>query len=432
MEKKAVFKNASWIVGCKIVQSVVGLFVGMQTARYLGPDNYGLINYAAAVTAFFVPVMQLGFRSTLVREIVESPCDEGEILGTALTLNMISAFACIIGIAAFAAIANAGETDTLIVCVLYSTSLIFQALEMIQYWFQAKLLSQYTAIVSVIAYIAVSAYKIFLLVTQKNIYWFAISQVLDYALIAFSLIIIYTHKYRSRLTFSWRRGKAMFHISKYYIVSSLMVTIFGHTDSIMLKLMLNETATGYYSVAVSCATLTSFVFGAIIDSMRPAILEDKKKTQSGFQKSMKQLISAIFWIAMIQSIFIVLVSNKLVVFLYGNDYQNAASALRIVTWYSAFSYLGSVRSIWILAEERHHVLWIVNAVGALGNVLLNGILIPIWGIEGAAIASVLTQLFTNVGINWIIPAYRPYNKLLVQGVNPKYAVSLVRTILGKE
>ena len=431
MTNRAVFKNASWIVGCKIVQSILGLVVGMQTARYLGPSNYGLISYAASITAFFVPFMQLGLRSTLVQEFISKPGKEGQTLGTALVMNLISALACIVGIAAFTAVANRGETDTIIVCTLYATNLIFQALEMVQYWFQAKLLSKYTAIISVASYTAASLYKIFLLVTRKSIYWFAISQVIDYAIIAVGLIYIYIRKNNQKMTFSRQRGREMFRFSKYYIVSSLMVTIFAHTDSIMLKLMLGDEATGFYNAAVTCATCTSFVFSALIDSMRPAILESGKNSTEDFERDMKQLVSVIVWLSLAQSVMFTLLARWIVRVLYGENYMASAEALRVVIWYSSFSYLGAVRNVWILAQEKHEYLWIINLSGALGNVALNAVLIPLMGISGAALASVVTQFFTNVAMGWFIPALRPYNRLLMGGLNPGYTLELVRVFLKK-
>lgn len=431
MTNRAVLKNASWIVGCKIVQSILGLVVGMQTARYLGPSNYGLISYAASVTAFFVPIMQLGMRSTLVQEFIRKPEQEGKTLGTALVMNLISALACIVGITAFTAVANRGETDTIIVCTLYATNLIFQALEMVQYWFQAKLLSKYTAVISVVSYTAASLYKIYLLITQKSVYWFAISQVIDYAIIAAGLISIYIRKDNQKLTFSIERGRDMFRFSKYYIVSSLMVTIFGHTDSIMLKLMLGEEATGFYTAAVTCAGFTSFVFGALIDSMRPAILESKKRSQAEFERDMKRLVSVIVCLSLAQSIVFTLMAGFIVTVLYGSTYLPSAEALRVVIWYSTFSYLGAVRNVWILAEGKHRYLWIINLSGALGNVTLNAVLIPVMGVSGAALASVVTQFFTNVVMGWIIPPLRPYNRLLLGGLNPRYTMELVRVFLKK-
>ena len=166
-----VVKNASWIVACRIVQSLLGLIIGSLSARYLGPSNYGLINYAAALTSFVMPIMQLGLNATLVYEIVNAKDDEGEILGTVLGLNVVSGLLCIGGITIFSLMVDKGGTETIVVCILYSILLIFQALEMIQYWFQAKLKSKYTSIIMLVAYALTSIYKIFLLVTQKNIYY---------------------------------------------------------------------------------------------------------------------------------------------------------------------------------------------------------------------------------------------------------------------
>ena len=70
---KKVVKNASWIIVCRIVQSLIALVIGMISARYLGPSNYGLLNYASSVVAFVVPLAQLGFRNVLVEEIVSHP-----------------------------------------------------------------------------------------------------------------------------------------------------------------------------------------------------------------------------------------------------------------------------------------------------------------------------------------------------------------------
>ena len=94
--KNKVIKNAAWIIGCRIVQSVLALLVTMISARYLGPSGYGIINYAASIVAFFVPVMQLGLNGTLVQELLNEPDGEGETLGTALGLSLVSG----VGIAA--------------------------------------------------------------------------------------------------------------------------------------------------------------------------------------------------------------------------------------------------------------------------------------------------------------------------------------------
>ena len=429
MLNNRILNNAYWIIGCKIAQSMINLIISMICARYLGPSNYGLINYAASVVAFVIPIMQLGLSKTLVQELIEYPEKEGEVLGTALIMNIISAMACLVGVYGFLAIANAGEKETILIGMLYSISLMFQATEILQYWFQAKLLSKYTSIASLIAYAAVALYKVYLLVTQKPVTWFAISNSIDYFLISILLVVIYRKMGTQKLAFSIELGKKMLNRSKYYIVSAMLVTIFQQTDRIMLKLMLNNAATGCYSAAIDCVGITSFVFVAIIDSMRPVILEEKKRESPLFEEWMMELYSIITLLALSQSIIMTVLAKPLILLLYGKDYLMATVPLQIAVWYSTFSYYGSVRNIWILAEEKQKHLWVINISGAIMNVVLNVILIPVSGASGAAVASLITQVFTNVGIGYIMKPIKYNNTLMVKGLNPMLAIKRLKSLI---
>ncbi len=423
MSGSKVFNNAKWIIVCKIAQSLLQFVVGMLCARYLGPSNYGVINYASSVVGFVLPIMQLGLQSTIIQEFVEGK-DEGKIMGTSLVMDFVSSLFCMFMVGAFVAVANRGETETLIVCVLYSLSLVFRAFELLQYWFQYKLQSKYPSIVMLLAYIAVSAYRIFLLVTSKSIYWFAVVNALDYAIIGVALLVIYIKLGAPRLGFSFPLVAKLFKRSKFYILSAMMVTLFHNTDHIMLKLMSGDAANGYYTAAITSAAVFQFVYVAIVDSMRPVILKYKKENQAEYEKNISRLYCIITYMAFFQGVGFTLFAKLIVWVLYGADYMASVKVLQVLVWYIGFSYMGSVRNIWILAEGKHKLLWKINLAGALANVLLNAMLIPICGAVGAAIASLVTQFFTNFVLGFIIKPIRDNNRLLISGLNPKLLVSL--------
>lgn len=425
--KNKVVKNASWMIASKILQAVLALAINMLTARYLGPSNFGLIRYAASIVAFAIPIMQLGFPNILVQELTNYPEEEDKIVGTGLILNLISSFACLVGIFGFVSIANNGETETILVCVLFSTQLIFQAIELVQYWFQAKLLSKYFSIASFIAYVCASAYKFYLLFAGKSVIWFAAFNALDYGLVALILLIFYFKKYKKKISFSKEVGKRMFAKGKHYILSSLMVTIFAQTDVVMIKFMLGDYENGLYSSALTCATMSSFVFAAIIDSMRPVIFEAKKNNdEERYLLNIKRCYSIVIYLALLQSVAMTIFSSIILRIVCGEQYLEATNALQIVVWYTTFSYIGSVRNIWILGENKQKYLWIINLGGATMNVILNSFLIPSMGINGAALASLITQIFTNVFMNWIIPPIKYNNKIMFESLNPKLLVDLIR------
>lgn len=426
IKNNKVVRNASWLIGCKIIQSIFSFAIGIITVRYLGPSNYGLISYVSAIVAFFVPIMQLGFPSVLVNEIVNHPDDEGKILGTSLMFNLISAIASVVGIVIFVSVANAGEKETILVCSLYSLNLIFQATEIMQYWFQAKLMSKYSSIVSLIAYVIVAIYKIYILVSGKSVLWFSIIHVIEYFIISILLMLLYRKFSSQKLSFSYLLGKQILSKSQYYILSGLLLVIFTQTDKIMLKFMVDEIETGYYAAALTCIGITSFVFSSIIDSARPSIFEAKKHSEELFEKSLLLLFSVVIYLSFLQSIFMTVFSNLIVLILYGQSYMPAGPILKIAVWYVTFSNIGSVESIWIVSENKQKYLPLINLFGAVLNIFVNILLIPTWGACGAALASVFTQVFSKFFLFLLIKPMRPIGKIMLKSFNPMILIDFLR------
>lgn len=420
-----IARNASWIIISKLLQSALSFVVGLFTARYLGPSNYGLINYAISVVTFALPIVQLGFNNVLVHELTGSPEKEGKLLGTSIALSFLSAVFCMIGVISFVAVTNDGNKEMVWIVAIYSINLILQVFDLLQYWFQAKLMSKYCSITSLAAYIAVTSYKVFLLITGKNVYWFAMSYTIDYFLIAVMLLVIYRKLGGQKLAVDIKLGKQLFSKSRYYIVPGLMVAIFSQTDKIMLNNMLGQTATGYYSAAVTIATIPAFVYSAIIDSYRPIIFANQGN-QEQLEQSLRQLYSIVIYISLAQSVVMTVFAELIVGILYGEEFHEAVNALRIVVWFVTFSYFGSVRNIWMLAKGQQKYLWIINASGAALNVVLNMLLIPASGIVGASIASLATQMFSNFALGFIIAPLRENNQILLSSLNPKHLLSLLK------
>lgn len=424
--RNKVLKNATWIVGCKIIQSLISFIIGIFTARYLGPSNYGLISYAASLVAFFVPIMQLGLPDILVKEFISHPEDEGKILGTSLVFNIVSAFASIIGIFTFSLVANAGDITTSLVCLLYSLTLFFQATEMTLYWFQAKLLSKFPSVASLVGYTITAVYKVYILFSGKSIVWFAITHVIEAFVISVLLLLIYFLKFKQTLAFSFSLGRKMISKSKHYISSGLMIVVFQQTDKIMIKFMLGESEIGYYSSAITCIAITGFLFSAIIDSARPWVLEGKAYSNKIFEERVTVLSAIVITVSLFQSIFMTLLADYIIMILYGEQFLPAAGILKVAVWYVSFSYIGNVRNVWILGEEKQKYLPVINIIGASANVLLNLSLIPIFGATGAAWASVCTQFFTNFVLSFVFKSMRPVGFIIIKSLDPRILINLLK------
>ena len=415
LKNKSV-KNAGWLIFGRVVQMIVNFLVGILTARYLGPSNYGLINYAAAYTAFFSSICTLGINSIIVKEFVDKPFEGGKILGTSLILRGISSIFSAITIIAISSVLDSNEPITKIVVILYTISLIFQIFDIFNYWFQSRLQAKYTAIASLIAYSITAIYKVALLMTGQPVTLFALSMSIDYISIALILFYFYKKEGGSKLSFSLKYGKLLLKKSYHFILPGLMVAIYSQTDKMMLKHMINEAEIGYYATAVSLCSVWCFILSAIIDSMNPTIMKLYQEDEKNFIKYNKILYFIVFYISIIVSIIFTIFGKLIIKILFGEAYLPTVTPLRIITWYTAFSYLGVARNAWIVCKDKQRYLKYLYCSSAILNVILNLIFIPKYGAVGAAFASLISQISTVIIVPFFIKELRENSMMIIEAI----------------
>ncbi len=417
--KNRVVKNAGWLIGGRIYHMILAFFVGLLTARYLGPSNFGLINYAMTYTSFFASFCTLGINSVIIKNFIDHPSEEGETIGSAIILRTISGLLSICMMMGITMILDKGEPITHIVVFLSAIGVLFQTMDTLNYWFQARLESRYAAISTVVSYTVVSIYKIWLLVTGKSVQWFAVSTSIDYLVVAVVLLVAYIKKSGPKFGFSWKKAKELIGASYHFILAGLMVSIYGSTDKFMLKQMLNESEVGFYATALSLCNTWTFVLSAIIDSLYPTILQSFGRDSKLFDKRNRQLYAIVFYVAVTVSVVISILAGPIIRILYGESYKPATLPLRIITWYTAFSYLGIARNAWVVSYQKQSCLKYLYIGSAVINVILNAVLIPHMGASGAALASLLTQMSTIVFFPVLLKALRPNVKLMIEAIRLK-------------
>ena len=409
-----LFSNIIWDMGGKIFQMVLTLLVGMLTARYLGPSNYGIIGETASYVSFFSVICQLGFTSTAVKELMDNKEKEGEILGTTIFFRVCTSLISSVAITCLLYILKEGDKVIVWVAFLQSLSLTFQSFEMLHYWYQSRLETQVSVKVLSFAYVLMAAFKIVILALGKSVEWFAFSTALEAAVVGVALVWIYHKGPGGRLSISISAGKEILKRSYHFILSGLMATIYGEMDKIMLGEMLSETAVGFYTAATKVSTMWSFVLTALINSSRPVIIASRNKSNELYVKQNKRLYAAIIWIGIAAGLGITLTGKWLIYFMYGEAYLPATSSLQISAWYTMFAMLGTARGIWIVCEEKAKYVKYYLGIGTVINVILNYLLIPQFGAGGAAAATLITQIFTAVFAPAIFKETRVYTKYVFE------------------
>ncbi len=414
--KNKEVNNASWLIGGRIVQMLLSVFVGTITARYLGPGNYGLISYGSAYVSFFTSLCNLGLNSVIIKEFYDHPDDQGTAVGSALVMRFVSSVLSVMTIMSVVMVLDGNEKQTVAVVFLCSLGAVFHIFETFNYWFQSKYKSKITSLATLIAYIVTSIYKIVLLILGKSVYWFAFSTSVDYIVVAIFLLLAYKSYNGPKLSFSFEKSKALLKVSYHYILSSTMVSIYGHTDKLMLKQMLDETEVGYYSTAFTVCLMWTFVLQAIVDSVYPSILKLKSENQEAYERKNRQLYAIVFYISCFVSIAFLIFGDLAVKILYGEAYEASAPVLKIAAWYVAFSYLGVARNAWIVSEGKQKYLKYMYGCAAIMNVILNAFMIPLIGASGAALATLITNIFTSIVLPLCVKELRPNARLMLDAI----------------
>ena len=192
--KNKEIKNAGWIIGEQVFQMLISLIVGVLSARYLGPSNFGTLNYTASFVTFFVSITTLGMDGVIIKKMIASPNQEGDYLGSCIFFRLIASILSIISVSLIVYLLNPDDSLKVVLVFLQSFQLIFRAINIFDSWFQRYLKSKYVSLCKMFACIIVSAYKIFLLVTEKNVVWFALSNALTDCVIAIMLYVFYKYE----------------------------------------------------------------------------------------------------------------------------------------------------------------------------------------------------------------------------------------------
>lgn len=416
LTKNKILSNAFWLTLGKTGQVLLNFLVGTLTVRYLGPSNYGLVSYAAAYSGFFYSLCTLGLPSVLVKEFQDHPGEEGEILGTSLALRAGSSILSAGLILGVVLVVDRGDLITAAVVALCIVGMVLRIFETFSCWFQSRQESKITAVANLAASVITAAYKALLLILGKSVAWFAMATAVDYLCLAVAFYSAYRRCGGGKLQFSRERGQSLLKKSGHFILPGLMVAVYAQTDKFMLKQLLGQAETGYYATAVSLSTAWCFVLSAIIDAVTPEITEAYGRNKDEFRRRNRQLYAVIFYLSAVVSILLTCFAEPLVAWIYGEAYRKAAGPLRVVTWYTAFSYLGVARNAWVVCENRQKYLIWVYFAAAISNIGLNLLLIPRWGSVGAAVASLVAQVVTAVIFPLFIPQMRENVRLMWDGI----------------
>ena len=404
-----IIANTGWMFFDRLIRMAAGLLVGVAVARYLGPDGYGLLSFAGSYVMVFSALALFGLESLVVRELVTSPENRHTILGTAFIVRLCAgALAVPLSIGALFLI-RPGDQLALIMVVLLSSSLVFQAVDVIDLWFQSRVATRNVVLVRISAFCISSAAKLTCVLSGASITAIIVATAIEALLACCGLLFIYRIA-EERIT-AWRFCKKQFQrlISTAFpmMLSGIVLMVYLRIDQVMLGAMVPEHEVGLYAAAVRISEIWYFVPAAIVSSVFPGIVSLKNSDPAAFTSKMQQLYKLMAFLGYSIAIIVTLLSPWLIQLLFGASYKPAAPLLAILIWAGLFANLTIARNAHFIALDHGKVLLWCTTSGAVSNIILNLLLIPRYGAMGAAISTCVSYWMAAHGCCLFSKSLRP-------------------------
>ena len=394
---QAIIGNTGWLFADKILRMGVGLLVSVWIARYLGPEQFGLWNFAIAFAALFGAFATFGLDGIVVRELVKNPERQNELLGSAFALKLTGGVITLL-IALFAiSVVRGGDTHTLWLVGLSAAGFIFQSANVVDYYFQAKVQSRYTVYAANGAFALMTLVKIVLLLTSAPLIAFAWAGLGEVALTAVFLMAAYQANHHSirEWQYSGLVARELLKDSWPLLLAGLAVMLYMRVDLVMLQQMAGDREVGIYAAATRLSEVWYFLPVVIVASVSPSIIKCRAADPDLYISRFRQLYFLMVWLAIGVSLPFSLLSGWIVGVLYGIEFKEAAPVLAIHLWASVAVFLGVASNQYLLVEQLQKISFYRTLIGLVCNIALNLILIPRMGAMGAAIATIISY-FTAV------------------------------------
>ena len=394
-------------MGERLLRMGVALFVGVYVARYLGPERFGLLNYASSFVGLFTALATLGLDGIVVRELVKTPERRNELIGTAFWLKACGAIFMWIGIVAAIPFTH-NDTQTNILIIIIAFAIIFQAFNVIDFNYQAEVKSKYVVYAHLVQLVVSSITKLIFIWISAPLVWFACVFLLDAIVQAMGLLAMYLKNTGKVWNWKWRweTAKQLLKDSWPLILSGMVISIYMKIDQVMIKEMLGAEKVGHYAAAVILSEAWYFIPMAITTSVFPAIINAKKQSEELYYQRLQKLYDLMVWLAVAIALPTTFLAPWVIRVLYGQAFLPAAGVLSIHIWAGVFVFLGVASGKWLLIENYTKISFYRTFIGTIVNVVLNIILIPKHGINSAAFATLISYFVATFSIGLIAKTKR--------------------------
>lgn len=402
---RRIARNTAWQLADRLLRMGIGLVVAILTARHLGPAQFGELALAVTAAALLSAFTALGIDAVIVRNIVRDADARFAILGTSLTLRLLTGSLGAVGLS----LAAGWLPDDGALVPIIAPILILHSFDVIDLWFQSQVQIGWVVAARLASFLAAAVGKLLLIVHQAPVAAFAWAHLGEACLTAAALAVAY--RCAGQRLRDWRFdpivARSLLRDAGPLLLSSVFAALYMRMDQFFLAWFSTAHELGVYCVAVRFAEVWYVIPAALASSTYPSVVAALGASPELLHRRMQRLYDVVSLICYAIAIPVTVVAPWVIALLYGERFAGAGPALMILIWTLHFTGLGMARSSYLTARNLLglHTLTVLSA--CLVNLALNVLLIPAWGAVGAAFASVIAYAFATLGACFLFKPLRP-------------------------
>lgn len=415
--KIKVFRNLYWAVLGKVVTLLGSLFVGILVARYLGPEQYGLMSYVISYVSLFQIFAMFGMTSIEIREMARDGADINSILGTVFRIKFVLAIITVFLVIGTALIFET-DTFTILMISLYSLSIILNRFTVIRSYFTSIVWNEYIVKTEITRTLFGASIKIILLLLRAPLWAFIAATVFDIVILSLGYVYAYKTKIGSMSLwkYDWNLAKYLLKQSLPILFSGAAVVVYQQIDQVMIGNMIDKESVGYFSVAAKFTEIIIFIPTILCQTISPILVRLKDKSMEEYLKKSQIFINILVWSTFIISSLVALLSKWLIGFTFGSQYAEAVSVLQVLSFKAVAVALSVAAGNIIIIEKIQKYTMFRDVLGCVFCVCLNLLLIPSLGVIGAAIVAILSNIVAGYVSDLFIPTYRHIFKMQTKAI----------------
>ena len=304
--KQKILANVFWAMLGKVVNMVGQLFVGILVARYLGPEQYGIMNYVISYVTLFTIISGFGLTNIEIRELSRVPEERDVIMGTCFRLRLLFAT---LGYLLIVVTIIVFKTDvfTSTMILVYGLVLYTSCFEIIRNYFTSIVKNKYVVKSEIARTIIGACIKIVLLWVKAPLEYFIIATMFDTILVASGYILSYQKEVGRLSDWKFYSKKVSFFVKEAFplLLSGAAVIIYQRIDQVMIGNMVNKESVGYFATAGRFLEIILFLPQILSQTVTPIIVKTKKNsTHTEYLFKAKQFVSIVVWVSIIMSLFV--------------------------------------------------------------------------------------------------------------------------------